>query len=350
MTPILETIISLIFIFLVFSLITSAIVEFFAARMQKRGKMLRQFIVDSLEDKFNKNWGLLLYSHPLIEVLHHDIRLPKGFAGLLQGSRLDVKRRLPTYIPSEQFAAALIDIVINHNRVSKFIQNPVTNKYELKNEIVTDKTFQDFLNGIDAMIESEVKITMAALARKVNKVDANPLDVLKNRIAEWYDNGTDRLNGWYKKRIRTWLFMVGVLVAICFNVNSMRVINRLYSDPQMRSAVANAAEKYIAETKQLPTAPTENIEALGKKIDSLTGSLESFNLPIGWHKTSLTVQNIFSKETLKNIRNEASLFNFVGWLITAIALSFGAPFWFDILKKAVNMRSAGIKPAAHTNQ
>ncbi len=33
-----------------------------------------------------------------------------------------------------------------------------------------------------------------------------------------------------------------------------------------------------------------------------------------------------------------------GWLITAIAVSLGAPFWYDALNKLVNMRAAGKKP------
>ncbi|RAJ07023.1 hypothetical protein LX64_02152 [Chitinophaga skermanii] len=34
----------------------------------------------------------------------------------------------------------------------------------------------------------------------------------------------------------------------------------------------------------------------------------------------------------------------LGWIITALALTLGAPFWFDLLKKLVNLRNAGIKP------
>lgn len=350
MTPLLETIISLIFIFLVFSLITSWIVEFFAARFQKRGKMLRQFIVDALSDHFNKNWGLMVYAHPLIEVLHNDMRLLKGFAGLMHSTRLDIKRKLPAYIPSEQFASALIDVVMNHDRVSKFRRNPVTQKYELIAGEATNRTFNDFLRGVEAMKESEVKITFASIAGKVNAQEPDALNQLNTRIAEWYDNGMDRLNGWYKKRIRGWLFIVGLIVAICFNVNSMRVVSRLYSDPQMRTAVSQAAEKYIRETQQLPNAPTENIDLLTKKIDSLTSRLEPLNLPIGWNKRSMTVQNIFSKKTWNQLKDEASLFNLLGWLMTALALSFGAPFWFDALKKAVNMRTSGIKPQPLTSK
>jgi hypothetical protein len=39
------------------------------------------------------------------------------------------------------------------------------------------------------------------------------------------------------------------------------------------------------------------------------------------------------------------LLKLLGWLITVFALSFGAPFWFDVLGKVVNMRSSGPKPA-----
>lgn len=34
----------------------------------------------------------------------------------------------------------------------------------------------------------------------------------------------------------------------------------------------------------------------------------------------------------------------VGLLVTAVAVSFGAPVWFDLLNKFVNFRAAGVKP------
>jgi hypothetical protein len=33
-----------------------------------------------------------------------------------------------------------------------------------------------------------------------------------------------------------------------------------------------------------------------------------------------------------------------GWLITALALSLGAPFWFDLLNKIIQLRGTGPKP------
>ncbi|MCW2525306.1 MAG: hypothetical protein JWM76_166, partial [Pseudonocardiales bacterium] len=36
----------------------------------------------------------------------------------------------------------------------------------------------------------------------------------------------------------------------------------------------------------------------------------------------------------------------VGWLVTAFAVSFGAPFWFEALSKLGNLRNTGTKPGS----
>jgi hypothetical protein len=41
--------------------------------------------------------------------------------------------------------------------------------------------------------------------------------------------------------------------------------------------------------------------------------------------------------------------NLIGFLITALAVSLGAPFWFDLLNKLVSIRGAGIKPEEKKN-
>ena len=38
----------------------------------------------------------------------------------------------------------------------------------------------------------------------------------------------------------------------------------------------------------------------------------------------------------------------IGWLITGLAVALGAPFWFDLLNKLVNLRGAGPRPAPAT--
>ena len=36
----------------------------------------------------------------------------------------------------------------------------------------------------------------------------------------------------------------------------------------------------------------------------------------------------------------------VGWLMTALAITLGAPFWFDLLQKFMSLRTSGNKPTA----
>jgi hypothetical protein len=34
----------------------------------------------------------------------------------------------------------------------------------------------------------------------------------------------------------------------------------------------------------------------------------------------------------------------LGWLVTGLAVSLGAPFWFDLLNRVVDLRGAGRRP------
>jgi hypothetical protein len=40
--------------------------------------------------------------------------------------------------------------------------------------------------------------------------------------------------------------------------------------------------------------------------------------------------------------------NLIGWTMSAFAIMMGAPFWFDLLNKFVNVRNAGPKPPSST--
>ena len=67
-------------------------------------------------------------------------------------------------------------------------------------------------------------------------------------------------------------------------------------------------------------------------VESLREELR--RLPIGW------------KAPLDNAEREGWISKLVGWIITALAVSLGAPFWFDMLNKLNSLRSTGIKPKA----
>jgi hypothetical protein len=73
----------------------------------------------------------------------------------------------------------------------------------------------------------------------------------------------------------------------------------------------------------------------GTNTEDALAALYSANLPIGW--SNQTIKGRFVSPLAI-----ASLIG--GWLITALATLFGAPFWFDALQKITNLRGTGVKP------
>jgi len=349
MTPLIETVFGLVFVFLAFSLITSWVTEFLASLYQERGKMLRQFLSDALDDRFNqKNWGLLLYAHPLIESLGREVRRPRGAFAFLYNNRLGVKRRLPHYIPATQFATAFIENILAHNVASTFVKDAETGRQMLVPEApaAAEDLFVQFSNAVESLQESEVKQTLSALIRQATTA-AVPMDAVRAGLLTWYDSGMERVSGWYKRDTRTRLFWTGLVVAILFNVNTFDVVHSLWVNPQLRTAVAKAADAYVAQNPTLPTRDTvRNLDTLKARIAEVEGMLAPLQLPIGWPdaRGGVPPKEAETKAWRRPTWSElwpALKSNWLGWLISAAALSFGAPFWFDALKRIANMRSAG---------
>ncbi len=388
MTPLIETIFGLIFIFLCFSLITSWATEFLASRYHYRAQMLRRFLSDTLDDRFNaKNWGLMLYSHPLIESLGREVTKFRLF------NKLGVKRRMPHYIPATQFATAFIENVIAHNKVSVFQRDEVTGRQVLAVEeasAANDDPYVQFVNAVESLAESEVKQTLQALIR--NATGASPMEAVRTGLITWYESGMERVSGWYKRDTRTRLFLMGTVVAVVFNVNTFDVLHSLWVNPQLRGSVAKAADDYLAQHRILQRGDTvRNLDTLRARIAEVEGMLAPLQLPIGWPDAEAVriatarraeaerldgleparwQQRTGRRTAILALRNPAHYHrwkagtaarstarswrmpsigevwqamrkNWIGWLATALALSFGAPFWFDALKRVANMRSSG---------
>jgi hypothetical protein len=68
---ILQILISLTFIYFLFSTLTSVIFEWYAHKTQKRGRFLYEAIHKLINDAFNQSFGATLYSHYSIDLIHN---------------------------------------------------------------------------------------------------------------------------------------------------------------------------------------------------------------------------------------------------------------------------------------
>jgi hypothetical protein len=138
----------------------------------------------------------------------------------------------------------------------------------------------------------------------------------------------DRLSGIYKRLSQYVMLILGVLLAVSLNVDSVRVARVLWETPALRSALVADAEKATAPPASAAGAPAavQQVEQQVGDIAQQVQKVQALNLPIGWSAGSfgwLTVP---------------------GWLMTAAAVGLGAPFWFSLLQSLANMRNAGPRP------
>jgi hypothetical protein len=209
-------------------------------------------------------------------------------------------------------------------------------------------------------------------------VDAAGNDVAKARenIENWYNSSMDRVSSWYKRRAQLTILILGLFVAIAVNVDTITIAKRLSTDKAIRESLVAASDAYAKANAAGATAPTPTtqpnvptpqacLEDANKvecqrakavqaacadpespkcKYLSNQQQIESLGLPIGWD----AVDDPKHKWPGLNFRAGDGWFNqiywhWLGWLLTALAISLGAPFWFDLLNKFIVIRSA-VKP------
>jgi hypothetical protein len=250
-----------------------------------------------------------LYKHPLI-------------FGLFKGDYQPYKtHNLPSYIQPRDFARALIDIVVNPS------QRPSGAAQTEETRSCTLESLQQAIGELSTL--PKVKKALRPL------VDAAEDDINKARknIEDWYNSAMERVTGWYKKHTQWIVLVLAFIVTALANADTIIIVQYLSLNDTARNAIVGIAEETVEE-KPAASQETENQPAIQdcNNVEGLAKAMSSvreIGLPIGWSNEK------FDLSTIK--------LHLVGWVITAIALSMGASFWFDCLKKLINIRSS-LKP------
>jgi hypothetical protein len=147
-------------------------------------------------------------------------------------------------------------------------------------------------------------------------------------IEVWYDDAMDRVSSWYKRSTQGILFVIGLVFAVAANIDTVTITRFLSHDAAAREAIVARAQASVADTGYLR-----------RSYDDAKKDLAALQLPIGWATPDSTT--LAHRTWPQPSPSERIL----GWLITALAVTMGAPFWFDLLNKVTAIRSA-VKPDA----
>jgi len=188
-------------------------------------------------------------------------------------------------------------------------------------------------------------------------------------IESWFNDSMDRLAGNYKRDSQILAFVVGFLIALALNVDSIYVATSLWREPTLRQAIIASATTYTNQNQTVPPSNSSNALTAVQSIPQLQQQLQVLNIPFGWTTAAFntagkpcslvpfvanTAWGIPSKDSrglpiCKGVSNmpvdvTGWLGKLLGFAITAAATAQGAPFWFDLLKKIINVRSSGTNP------
>jgi hypothetical protein len=317
-SQIVDVAIGMIFVFLLLSLICSALNEVIEAKLKNRATNLELGIRtilgnDKLADQF--------WDHGLIN-------------GLFKNGEK------PSYIPSRTFALALM------NTVAPPAGEPGANPLQAFRAAILEKGKSAAGDTDEFKLPDQVRQALLTLVDDAQ----GDINKLRGNIENWYNDAMDRVSGWYKRRAQKIIVLLGLGLAIALNADTAYIARNLANDLALRNSLVSAAQAFAQNEKTADQKPPSQpgVASGSAQFQDNLDRIKKLGLPLGWsvetHDDHLRWPGLriwqpgVGTAWLQQIR-----FHWLGWILTALAISLGAPFWFDLLNKFIVVRST-VKP------
>ena len=385
MIRILEVGIGLALVFTLVALICSIVNEWISAMVEKRGNLLWEGIENLVGQELRGD----ICGHQLMQGL---VRKETWFDAILKRLLPGIDRAKPSYVPTEMFVATLLDIV-----QTRAAGRPPATLAGLRSTIQSANVAAPVKQALLALVNNASGAAADELA-KAKKNIGDWFDAGMDRVTGWYKRWSQIILILVGLGVA---FVLGVdSIAIAKRLWTDPVVRDRVADaaedfveenkenPRLTGAQTPAAAPQTSDltltsdmdtnlttdtllTSDAPETPategvegttvaekqtvaeTETAEELAKEklkeIQIFQNQLEDLSLPL-FPMTGLREEY---KSRHKGIEGEASLPRMFGWwlwhhlfgfVLTSFAASLGAPFWFDLLNRFVNLRTTGKKP------
>lgn len=319
----LDLIIGLVTIYLAFGIATTASVEAISSILKLRAKNLEAALGEMLSGDIAQNEKLIdkLYENPLVYTLS------KG------------KNGRPSYIP-KSIVSRVVESLVFAKGATESVADIINN--------MPDKDSDGNPNRVKALFKEFGK-----------QADAD-VEKFKANLEDHFDRVMERSTGWYKRKVQLITLLISTVLVIGGNVDTIEIAKTLTTNPEARaqmvaaatglvqpelpvqmpksdqSSVVNDAGSSSPKSEESMKATDQVVSAGNQAYLSISEALrtpETASVQIGWSisNTPSNWQEWISK--------------FFGLLVSAFAVSLGAPFWFNVLQKLTQMRSTGTPQA-----
>ncbi|MBW4710450.1 hypothetical protein KX928_21885 [Roseobacter sp. YSTF-M11] len=301
---VLETFLGLALLFLTLSLIVTTIQEMIAGLFGMRAGNLIRAVRNLLEDG-GKALADDVLDHPAIKRLYRG-NARSWLTGLVGNG--------PSYMPNHSFVTALLDTLRRRNANGPAAPISEDELLGRAPDIVRDMPKGPLKDALALMI-GQIGNTDRSIQRRIASVE--------QRLSLWFDESMDRASGWYKRRAQAISLILAAVLVVVVDADALSFMHQLWADATLRETLVEVAEN-------TPVPAMQVAGDLGPLMDQFG------QLPLGWTETeSLTDRFADPAVAIQSV---------AGWLITALAVSLGAGFWFDVTRRILSLRASGPKP------
>ncbi|MFH7030145.1 MAG: hypothetical protein ACHBN1_33485 [Heteroscytonema crispum UTEX LB 1556] len=208
----------------------------------------------------------------------------------------------------------------------------------------TDSETHRKFQSLGERLPQSVKDNIAVVAKRAQTriyATKEGINVLKQELAHTFDNSMERASGVYKRNAKGVGILIGFVLAVGANADTFNMVSRLSKDSALRNTITANAGNILLQNP--PPGVALDLNTLKEQTNS---ALNDISLPIGWDEGNLKQQINWSPREEKSFPFLRLLGRIPGWIVSAFAIGMGAPFWFDLLGKFINVRNAGRRPSS----
>lgn len=207
------------------------------------------------------------------------------------------------------------------------------------------------------VIPPNLRASLATLSRRAEtriraagETTSAEIQQLQTEVENWFNHGMERASGVYRRNVKGVGLLIGLAIAFTVNADTLYMFQRLSSDSAIRNSIIQTAESIEIRGIQDAQALSQNlsIDEISQQVEGdlrsignvIEDTLADYPLPIGRTQAVIAAQ----QEAQAGWPIPFVPQRFIGWVMTAVALSMGASFWFDLLRKVMSVRASGDRP------
>lgn len=404
-SPILEVIVGLIFVYSLLSILVTQINSIVSNFLKLRASYLRAGLDHLIQDPVMR---AKVFTHPLVRLVKGDMVLPDQRIDENQAERI-TQRPLNdlTWLAPKTFTDVLISIIrVNTDRELfgtllnivdgmpssperrrlRLIVNKLTSSGEGLDDLretiqsIREPMYREALTEALDLIDDEIGrlglepnsvISLMAGLRNIKNVyfrtaletilsTSQTLQEAEQQIGDWFNEGMNRATALFTQRMQAFSILIGLLIALILNVDTLQLARGLWEDPALRSAVAAAAQQAdlgtLMQSAEGSDSSPQSAEDFNRELQasieaarSTVDMLFDLRLPLGWRYQDLSGIDPAAPGAALLLADTNNLWNYLpgnnsallslllnkllGLAATTIAIAQGAPFWFNLLNR-----------------